>query len=229
MSSPNPFLISPAADTESGHPTVNTRYSPATPEALALYAAAGAGSRLVRPAPLAASPFSSSFGVKDNMTLADIRKKAIEDKEFGRESAHLRRYRHLNYSSEDSALQFSERKLSTHYCSVCGAHALVTEVDFLSLPRRGSDDAVVLQVLESFNKLYTVPADRVLLRRHAGLEVQYRLRCRDCSFTLGYRPVPFNEPTRMVYFFPDALVPEQSRAAALQRPQRTREVIVPKS
>lgn len=93
MASPNPFLISPAADTETGHPTVNTRYSPATPEALALYAAAGAGNTPSRPGALAASPFSSSFGVKDNMTLADIRKKAIEDKEFGRESAHLRRYR----------------------------------------------------------------------------------------------------------------------------------------
>lgn len=56
---------------------------------------------------------------------------------------------HLNYSSEDSVLQFTERKLSTHYCSVCGAHALVTEVDFRSLPRRGSDDAVVLQVGQS--------------------------------------------------------------------------------
>ncbi|PFH35610.1 hypothetical protein BESB_052610 [Besnoitia besnoiti] len=214
-SPPNPLGVSPGGDGEgTDRFVVGTRFSPSTPDANALYAAVSGslGGRNV-----AASPYSASFGIKDQMTLADIRRKAQEDKEHGRDAAHLKRYRHICYTSETSAVQMNERKLSTLYCSVCGAHALVTEEDFQSLPRRGSDDAVIL---ESFNKLYTVPSDRVLLRRPAGLEVQYRVVCRDCGFPIGYRPVPFNEPTRMVYFFKDALVPEQSQAGALQRRQR---------
>ncbi|KEP66709.1 UNVERIFIED_CONTAM: hypothetical protein HHA_269410 [Hammondia hammondi] len=215
-SPPNPMGVSPGGDVDAAERfVVGTRFSPSTPEANALFAAVGQKGQ----GP-AASPYSASFGIKDNMTLADIRRKAQEEKEYGRDAAHLKRYRHLNYTSETSVLQFTERKLSTLYCAVCGAHALVTEVDFQNLPRRGSDDAAVLQILETFNKLYTVPAERVLLRRPAGLEVQYRMMCRDCGFPLGYRPVPFNEPTRMVYFFKDALVPEQSQAGALQPRKR---------
>lgn len=53
----------------------------------------------------------------------------------------------LNYSSEDSALQrLGERRLHTFYCSCCGANALVAEVDFEEMPRRGTDESYVLQV-----------------------------------------------------------------------------------
>lgn len=209
-----------------------TRFSPATPEAAALYAAAGL--RAVpgsSPAPgysaaatgaTAASPYAAAAAApKSSLSLADVRRRALEAKQLGKDVAHLRKYRHFNYSSDDSTVHLTEKKLVTLYCSVCGAHAVVTELNIDSLPRRGSDEALVLQVGDSFFKMYTAVGERTLLRRQTGVEVQYRMKCRDCEFPLGYKAVPFEEPAQEIYFFKDALCKEQSEAEAFQPARRS--------
>ncbi|OEH79238.1 hypothetical protein cyc_06274 [Cyclospora cayetanensis] len=151
------------------------------------------------------------------LTLADIRRRNLDEQQALRDEGHLRRYRFLNYSSEDSALQHTtEKKLRTFYCSCCGANACVSEVSIDDMPRRGTDSAYVLQATEVFHKLYVVPGKRVILRRPTGFEVQYQLKCRDCGVAVAYRSVDFGETAQFIYIYSDAICKEQSDAYAWQ-------------
>lgn len=185
-----------------------TPNTPITPEVAA--AAAGRGP------PGGPSP----CGVQQQrrgLTLADIRRRNLDEQQALRDEGHLRRYRFLNYSSEDSALQQSvAKKLNTFYCSCCGANVCVAEISLDDMPRRGTDSAYVLQASETFHKLYVVPSKRIILRRPMGLEVQYQLKCRDCGVAVAYRAVDFGETAPLVYLYSDALCKEQSDAYAWQ-------------
>ncbi|KAF8822132.1 hypothetical protein IE077_000945 [Cardiosporidium cionae] len=149
-------------------------------------------------------------------TLADIKRKNQEEVEALRDEAHLKRFRILNYTSEDSQIHKTERSLKTFYCCVCGAHCLITDANLAELEKRNTDGSIALEEQKWFSKKYIVPADRFLLKRSFGVDVQYRFKCKDCGFTLGYRSVPASEDAKYTYFFARALVSEQSSASALQ-------------
>ncbi|KAL8424806.1 hypothetical protein Efla_005389 [Eimeria flavescens] len=189
-----------------------TPNTPSTPDAAAAAAGArGGGGPAGGPSPYALHQ------QRRGLTLADIRRRNLDEQQALRDEGHLKRYRFLNYSSEDSALQqTADRKLSTSYCSCCGSTVCVAEIAVEDMPQRGTDAAYVLQTSEVFHKLYVVPSKRVILRRPSGLEVQYQLKCRDCGVTVGYRSVDFGETAPCVYLFPDALCKEQSDAFAWQ-------------
>lgn len=191
-----------------------TPNTPITPDAVGT--AAGAGGH---PRPPGSGGGPSPYALQQqrrNVTLADIRRRNLDEQQAMRDDGHLKKYRFLNYSSEDSAFQQPGKKLNAFYCSCCGANVCVTEVALEDLPRRGTDSAHVLQTAGVFHKLYVVPSKRVILRRPTGLEVQYQLKCRDCGVAVAYRSVEFGEEAPYVYLYADALCKEQSDAYAWQ-------------
>ncbi|KAL8270067.1 hypothetical protein Esti_006017 [Eimeria stiedai] len=190
-----------------------TPNTPFTPEGAAAAAAAAAAQKGLQggPSPYALHP------QRRGLTLADIRRRNLDEQQALRDEGHLKRYRFLNYSSEDSALQqAAAKKLSTFYCSCCGSNVCVAEVALEDMPQRGTDSAYVLQASEVFHKLYVVPSKRVILRRASGLEVQFQVKCRDCGVAVGYRSVDFGETAPLVYLYPEAICKEQSDAFAWQ-------------
>ncbi|KAL8432824.1 hypothetical protein ACSSS7_004324 [Eimeria intestinalis] len=142
-----------------------TPNTPFTPEGTSAAAAAAQKGPQGGPSPYALHQ------QRRGLTLADIRRRNLDEQQALRDEGHLKRYRFLNYSSEDSALQrTTAKKLSTFYCSCCGSTVCVTEVALEDMPQRGTDSAYVLQASEVFHKLYVVPSKRLILRRPSGLE-----------------------------------------------------------
>uniref|UniRef100_A0A7S3YSH0 STEEP1 domain-containing protein n=2 Tax=Lotharella globosa TaxID=91324 RepID=A0A7S3YSH0_9EUKA len=43
------------------------------------------------------------------------------------------------------------------------------------------------------------------VRRAAGLERQYRLKCRECGLNLGYSSTPFDQPMKTIFFLAEAV------------------------
>jgi len=149
-------------------------------------------------------------------SLAAIRRRQKEEAEETIEQRHLQRVKLLNYTSEDSHITRTEKQLRTYYCEVCGTHSLVTDADLSSLPTRTSDGAAALEEAEYFVKRYMNEGDKVLIMRGTGVETQYRYVCKECGMVLAYRPAPEPDECKYSYFFPDALIEEQSRAKALE-------------
>mmetsp|Transcript_28931 Transcript_28931/g.70058 ORF Transcript_28931/g.70058 Transcript_28931/m.70058 type:complete len:82 (+) Transcript_28931:2-247(+) len=66
-------------------------------------------------------------------------------------------------------------------------------------------------------KSYCVAGGKICLKRPKGIEVQYRMNCKDCSAIIGSRPVAKDRTSPYTYYFPDSLVAEQSEAVGMQK------------
>merc|ERR1711964_761737 len=114
-----------------------------------------------------------------------------------------------NVTSEDSNVKGT--KLHTYYCSVCGTYAVVADSDIFKLPKRRADRAYCMDENKSVHEKYVKPGQRVLVKREGGVETQERFVCKDCGQQLGYR-----SKGAVSYFWPEALVDQQSFAATMQ-------------
>eukprot|EP00922_Rhytidocystis_sp_ex-Travisia-forbesii_P046713 GHVS01069644.1.p1 GENE.GHVS01069644.1~~GHVS01069644.1.p1 ORF type:complete len:205 (+),score=30.65 GHVS01069644.1:166-780(+) len=150
-------------------------------------------------------------------SLLAIRRRDKAELEDSRDEAHLKRFRIVNYTSEDSEVGLSESKLRTYYCSVCGSHALIVNADLEDLPTRTTDAAIALKNKQFFHKLYLNKLETVYLNRGNGAERQQRYGCKDCGFPLAYTPTEDPMCSEYTYLYSDALVAEQSKAAGLQQ------------
>eukprot|EP01066_Platyproteum_vivax_P000803 Platyproteum_vivax@DN1088_c0_g1_i1.p1 len=149
-------------------------------------------------------------------TFADIRRKQRAEAEEDEGDPTTKRFRTINYTSEDSHLTESDRKLRTYYCSICGCLAVITDADiFDSLPTRNTDGAYALQENHYYHVKKMELGDRKLLKRPTGLELQFRYYCNDCKAPIAYRPAPPAESTKFSYFWKGTLVSVQSHSAAL--------------
>eukprot|EP00922_Rhytidocystis_sp_ex-Travisia-forbesii_P046724 GHVS01069658.1.p1 GENE.GHVS01069658.1~~GHVS01069658.1.p1 ORF type:complete len:230 (-),score=26.74 GHVS01069658.1:467-1156(-) len=150
-------------------------------------------------------------------SLLAIRRRDKAELEDSRDEGHLKRFRIVNYTSEDSEVGLSEAKLRTYYCAVCGCHALIVDADLLDLPTRSTDAAIALRRNQFFHKLYLDKLDTIYLNRGNGAERQQRYGCKDCGFPLAYTPAEDLACSEYTYLYPDGLVSEQSKASALQQ------------
>eukprot|EP01069_Polyplicarium_translucidae_P001809 Polyplicarium_translucidae@DN1813_c0_g1_i3.p1 len=144
-------------------------------------------------------------------TLLDIKRRARKEREAELDDSSYRKVRVLDFVAQDFSP--TERRLHTYYCSVCGAHCLVTDGAFDELPRRRDDGSLALHNRRFHKKNVLEDSVEVRLRRKDGVEVQSRFKCKDCEFPLGYVPVPPNE---FCYFFKDAVIADQMQALALR-------------
>eukprot|EP01068_Selenidium_serpulae_P019029 Selendium_serpulae@DN6503_c0_g1_i8.p1 len=63
-----------------------------------------------------------------------------------------KRFKIVNYTSADSHLTTedgqAERTLTTYYCSACGTHCLISNVNIAKIPKRQTDGSLALNVSE---------------------------------------------------------------------------------
>eukprot|EP00931_Biecheleriopsis_adriatica_P108893 TRINITY_DN83160_c0_g1_i1.p1 TRINITY_DN83160_c0_g1~~TRINITY_DN83160_c0_g1_i1.p1 ORF type:complete len:226 (-),score=49.10 TRINITY_DN83160_c0_g1_i1:48-638(-) len=153
--------------------------------------------------------------VDGQATLADIKKRRRDELEEAQEEGVSRKFKIMNFTSEDSAV-VGEKTIHSHYCSICGEHCVAADVKIMKLPKRATDKAHALEESSYFHKKYANFGERILLKRPNGVEKQYRFYCRQCRQPIGYRPSPETETSKFSYFYQDALVDEQSGAMALR-------------
>lgn len=120
----------------------------------------------------------------DTPSLLDIRRREKAVLEASRDEQHLKRFRIVDYTSEDSDIK--QAGLKSYYCSICGSHLLVTDTNLVGLPRRTTDAAVALQTGKHFRKTYLAKHDTLYLNRGMGVETQHRWRCQDCDYPVAY-------------------------------------------
>eukprot|EP01071_Lankesteria_metandrocarpae_P002184 Lankesteria_metandrocarpae@DN2143_c0_g1_i1.p1 len=132
-------------------------------------------------------------------------------------------------------------QLYRYYCSVCGVMAAVSNAAIVrpdddhensvgpeAVPRRGTDGAIVVTD-DYFLKLYTsTNAERRLLKRFNGIEVQYRLKCTGCGLPVCYKTTDdsaavnasavMHPSSKCTFFFKEGIVAKQQSAARFASP-----------
>ncbi|TFK29390.1 hypothetical protein FA15DRAFT_664335 [Coprinopsis marcescibilis] len=115
----------------------------------------------------------------------------------------------VSSSTDAQPTPSSATNLRVYYC-LCGDFILVIEKSLASLPRRKTDNAIIIRAQDSEGhkakifKLNARPAiEPVLIERDGGHEKQYRFSCARCSLNIGYQTSPTQPP--FLYILPGAL------------------------
>ncbi|KAG2013525.1 hypothetical protein CC2G_010425 [Coprinopsis cinerea AmutBmut pab1-1] len=123
----------------------------------------------------------------------------------------------VSSSTDAQPTASSATNLRVYYC-ICGEFILVIEKSLASLPRRKTDNAIIIQSQDNdvgkakVFKLNANPSDPILLERNGSHERQYRFICPRCSLPIGYQTAP--PPVKSVpylYILPGALSQAQGQ------------------
>ncbi|RDB22759.1 hypothetical protein Hypma_010052 [Hypsizygus marmoreus] len=101
----------------------------------------------------------------------------------------------VSSSTDAQPTASSAAALRVYYC-ICGEFILVIDKSLATLPRRKTDNAIIIRAQDSdagkarVFKLNAVSGDPVLLERQGGHERQYRFHCPRCSLAIGYQSSP---------------------------------------
>ncbi|GMH32640.1 hypothetical protein BSKO_00474 [Bryopsis sp. KO-2023] len=90
----------------------------------------------------------------------------------------------LTYTSED-APHLPGDQLSVYYCKYSGKHAFTIDCDINKLPRRRTDDAIIVDTRQQTVKFYTTDGGIKLIKRKDG-----RVE-RQCRLNVGELPVAY--------------------------------------
>lgn len=94
-----------------------------------------------------------------------------------------------------------DKPLYVYYCKYSGKHALTTDCNLATAPRRRTDHALVLDTQAFLVKLYTTDGGAKLLRRKSG-EVERQIRYNVGKLPVAYRTEPDG---RYLYILDNAL------------------------
>ncbi|KAL5530399.1 hypothetical protein ACEPAF_6657 [Sanghuangporus sanghuang] len=123
----------------------------------------------------------------------------------------------VSTSTEAQPTQSSTATLRVYYC-ICGEFILVIDKLLTSLPRRRTDNAIIIRAQDSNDakarvfKLNANPVEPILLEREGGYERQYRFVCPRCTLPVAYQttpPPPKSSP--FLYIFPGSLTQAQGQ------------------
>ncbi|KAF4574973.1 hypothetical protein EYR36_006327 [Pleurotus pulmonarius] len=111
----------------------------------------------------------------------------------------------------------SAAALRVYYC-LCGEFILVIDKSLSSLPRRQTDNAIIVRSQDSNDqkarifKLNAKYADPILLERKDGHERQYRFNCPRCTLLIGYQHTPPpSKSSPFIYILSGALTQMQGQ------------------
>ncbi|KAF8351345.1 hypothetical protein F5887DRAFT_937048 [Amanita rubescens] len=101
----------------------------------------------------------------------------------------------VSSSTDAQPTASSAAALRVYYC-ICGEFVLVIDKSLTALPRRKTDNAIVVRAQDTeaakarVFKLNVTIDDPILLERSGGVEKQYRFLCTRCSLPIGYQSTP---------------------------------------
>ncbi|GAA5802987.1 hypothetical protein HPULCUR_008462 [Helicostylum pulchrum] len=115
-------------------------------------------------------------------------------------------------SSSDHAAQNDQAKsLHVYYC-LCSEFLLVIDADLRQLPRRRTDNSVIVSNIRRTYKLTAEADDCVLLKRRDGYEKQFRYHCPRCNLTVAYEMNEHRKSGPYTYILDGALTNIQGSA-----------------
>jgi len=156
---------------------------------------------------------------RSETTLADVRAAAKAEKQAHADDGqakwmHTRKINIHNYTSEDSFVK--TEKLYTYYCSICGNYSLILPSPLSNIPFRRTDKSYVIDESGYHKQNVNTAAEATNIRRNEGIEVQFRLFCKDCKQPMGYRLAPKGRPSPYAYYWKEAVVQTQALCHAFK-------------
>ncbi|KAF9379797.1 hypothetical protein CPB97_008754 [Podila verticillata] len=94
--------------------------------------------------------------------------------------------------------------LHSYYC-LCSEFILVIDIELGQLPRRQSDNAIILSNANRMYKLHATPGEVKLVKRGDKFEKQYRLYCQRCNLVIAYETTPHLKGGAYTYIAQGAL------------------------
>mmetsp|Transcript_65625 Transcript_65625/g.203325 ORF Transcript_65625/g.203325 Transcript_65625/m.203325 type:complete len:177 (-) Transcript_65625:109-639(-) len=99
-----------------------------------------------------------------------------------------------------------DEEFNVIHCRRCGTHAVITDADLSSIPRRRTDGALVLDARKVVVRLNTSRREgSQLIRRPNGAERQYVHACGSCGQAVGYTSTPHEDELKLVYLAEQAV------------------------
>ncbi|KAF9534197.1 hypothetical protein CPB83DRAFT_843846 [Crepidotus variabilis] len=101
----------------------------------------------------------------------------------------------VSSSTDAQPTASSAAALRVYYC-ICGEFILVIDKSLAALPRRQTDNAIIVRSQDDGDakarvfKFNAIAEEPILLERPDGHEKQYRFHCPRCSLKIGYQSVP---------------------------------------
>lgn len=102
----------------------------------------------------------------------------------------------VSSSTDAQPTASSTAALRVYYC-LCGEFILVIDKGLASLPRRQTDNAIIIRAQDNetgkariFKLNATISEHPILIERNNGHERQYRFLCPRCSLPIGYQTSP---------------------------------------
>ncbi|KAI5125064.1 hypothetical protein M0805_007487 [Coniferiporia weirii] len=123
----------------------------------------------------------------------------------------------VSTSTEARPTKSSTAALRVYYC-ICGEFVLVIDKLLTSLPRRKTDNSIIVRSQDTDSakarvfKLNANSSEPILLERDGGHERQYRFSCPRCTLPVGYQVTP--PPAKsgpFLYILPGALTQVQGQ------------------
>ncbi|OBZ85375.1 hypothetical protein A0J61_06571 [Choanephora cucurbitarum] len=114
-------------------------------------------------------------------------------------------------SSDHVAQGDSNTTLHVYYC-LCSEFLLVIDADLRQLPRRRTDNAIIVSNVRRTYKLTAEAGECVLLKRREGYEKQFRYHCPRCQLTIAYEMNEHRKSGPYTYILDGALTEIQGRA-----------------
>jgi len=92
----------------------------------------------------------------------------------------------MNFANEDTKEEGN--KLYSYYCSLCGANVIVSDTMLESMPRRKTDDSIIILISKIFFKSYMKKEKLTVIKRDTNkYEKQYTFVCQECGVFIAYQ------------------------------------------
>jgi hypothetical protein len=105
----------------------------------------------------------------------------------------------INYSimmnfSNDGTEKEEVNKLYTYYCSLCGANVIVSDTMLESMPRRKTDESIIILISKIFFKSYLKRDKLCVIKRDTNkYEKQFCFVCQECGVLIAYQTIDYEE------------------------------------
>ena len=83
---------------------------------------------------------------------------------------------------------------NNYYCSLCGSHVFISDTPLDSMPRRKTDDSIIVQISKYFFRHYLRRDKLMVIKRDSNkYEKQFRFSCPECGVFVAYQSMNFDE------------------------------------